>query len=431
MICAEHIFDSISDSTYRGYVSVKGERIEEVGKGEPDRRLIDTADRVIRFRDEMVMPGITDTHTFFIGRAIRNARGDVETDYSDEGIARIMKSYVDDRSLMEKELKEYCRMLNERGVTCVKEMGFDDYYGFTDILKDMENDPAFTLRWFFMSQPVLQPMNLEYARKMREQFTSDKISFSGFNRMTDGTIASFRGDLQEPYEGEDFTCSLDIDYDAIERDVLAADAEGFRFSLHCQGDGAVSKVTSIYEKCAMEGGRLKNRQALTDMEFSNPDDLERLGIIGASAELYFQIMSLDPGEEVLRNIEKTIGMDRAKYYWNRRKMQDAGMNLCGATDLPLMIPDVAASIYYSAGGHLEGGKIFNKANTLTAAEILRAWTYGGAYNLGMEDSLGTLEAGTYADIAVFNRDLTDPEQLEQKDAQVVMTILNGTIVFEK
>ena len=430
LICADHIFDAVADQTYKGYVLIRGERIAEVVRGEAPAELAAEADQVIRFTDEMIMPGITDTHTFFIGWAIRHARGDEETDYSDEGIARLMKTYVDRKSFMEREIADYCRMLNAQGVTTVKEMGFDDYYGFTEILKEKETDPDFTLRWFFMSQPVLKAMNLEYAREMRDRFTGDKVRFSGFNRMTDGTIASQKGDLKEPYENEDFTCSLNIDYEAIERDVLEADREGFRWSLHCQGDGAVAKVASIYEKCSMENGRLKNRQSLTDMEFSAPEDLERLGAIGASAELYFQIMSLDPGEVVLENIANTIGPDRAKYYWNRRKMKDSGMNLCGATDLPLMIPNIPESIYYSAGGHLEGGEIFNKQNTLTAAEVLKAWTSGGAYNLGMEDRIGTLEAGKYADIAVFDRDLTAPAQTQSKEANVVMTILNGQIVYK-
>lgn len=430
LICADHIFDAVRDQTYKGYVLIRGEKIAEVVRGEAPEELAKKADKVICFTDEMIMPGITDTHTFFIGWAIRHARGDEETDYSDEGIARLMKTYVDQKPFMESEIADYCKMLNAQGVTTVKEMGFDDYYGFTKILEEKETDPDFTLRWFFMSQPVLKAMNLDYAREMCDRFTGDKVRFSGFNRMTDGTIASKKGDLKEPYVNEDFTCTLDIDYEAIERDVLEADREGFRWSLHCQGDGAVARVASIYGKCAMENGRLKNRQALTDMEFSAPEDLERLGAIGASAELYFQIMSLDPSEVVLENIAKTIGPDRAKYYWNRRKMKDSGMNLCGATDLPLMIPNVPASIYYSAGGHLEGGETFNTHNTLTAAEILKAWTIGGAYNLGMEDRIGTLEAGKYADIAVFDRDLTAPAQTKSKEANVVMTILNGQIVYK-
>ena len=43
-----------------------------------------------------------------------------------------------------------------------------------------------------MSQPVGEKMNLEYAKQMRNLFRGDKIRFSGFNLMTDGTVASYK-----------------------------------------------------------------------------------------------------------------------------------------------------------------------------------------------------------------------------------------------
>ena len=147
-----------------------------------------------------------------------------------ESYYRIMREYLNDREFIKKEFSDYMKMMNSRGVTTVKEMGFDDFYGFTDYLKELEDSEDLNLRTFFMSQPVGEGMNLVYARRMREQFTGDKIRFSGFNRMTDGTIASYKGDLKEPYENQDFCCKDPVPYEEIEKDVLAADAEDFRWS---------------------------------------------------------------------------------------------------------------------------------------------------------------------------------------------------------
>lgn len=349
-----------------------------------------------------------------------------------ESYYRIMREYLNDRDFIRKEFADYMDMMNSRGVTTVKEMGFDDFYGFTDFLKEMEDSPELHLRTFFMSQPVGEPMNLEYAKEMRELFTGDKIRFSGFNRMTDGTIAAYKGDLKEPYENESFTCGISVSYDEIEADVLAADAEGFRWSLHAQGDGAVGKIAQIYDKCQEVDGKLKNRHALTDMEFSDPEDLEKLGAMGVTAELYFQIMSLDPGDVLIENIRKTIGEKRGKYYWNRRKMQDCGLILSGATDLPLLITSVPESVFYSCGGYMDGMETpFQTENTITVPELLKAWTIGGQQNIGMEKKLGTLAAGKLADIAVFDRNLLEMEAGNAKQANVLMTIMDGNIVYTK
>lgn len=509
VIAARHLFDSVSDQASEGYLCIDGQMIVERGNGRPDEETISQAERVLYFDDELVMPGIVDTHTFFTGYAVFHLGADVsqvtdseaglralkayesekkpsgalfghgwdprkweqhsgeqmlEKEYPEtpvilfaadrsscimnhkarevyqftsdtcypESYYRIMREYLNDRDFIQKEFADYMEMMNARGVTTVKEMGFDNFYGFTDFLKEMENSEGLHLRTFFMSQPVGEPMNLEYARKMRDLFTGDRIRFSGFNRMTDGTIAAYKGDLKKPYENETFTCGIPVPYEEIEADVLAADAEGFRWSLHAQGDGAVGKIAEIYDKCRKVNGKLENRHALTDMEFTEPEDLERLGAMGATAELYFQIMSLDPGETLIENIDKTIGRERGKYYWNRRKIQDSGMNLSGATDLPLLITSVPESVFYSCGGYMDGlEEPFQPENTLTVPELLKAWTIGGQKNIGMEDKLGTLEAGKLADIAVFDRNLLEVEVKRAKEANVVMTIMDGNIVYTK
>lgn len=349
-----------------------------------------------------------------------------------ESYHRIMREYLNDRDFIEQEFLAYMNMMNARGVTTVKEMGFDDFYGFTDFLKEMEDSEKLHLRTFFMSQPVGEKMNLEHARRMRDLFTGDKVRFSGFNRMTDGTIAAYKGDLKEPYENEAFTCSFEVPYEEIEADVLAADQEGFRWTLHAQGDGAVEMITDIYEKCRKENGKLVNRHAITDMEFTDPDDLERLGAMGVTAELYFQIMSLDPAGVLTENIEKTIGAIRGRNYWNRRKMQDCGMNLSGATDLPLLITSVPESVYYSCGGYMDGREEpFQTENTITVSELLKAWTIGGQKNLDMDSRIGTLEEGKYADIAVFDRNLLTVGKKKAKEAETVMTVMDGKIVYKR
>jgi len=509
VIAAKNLFDGLSERPEEGYLCISGNTIVIRAAGSPDAEVLAQAERVLWFDEELVMPGIVDTHTFFTGYAVFHLGADVsevadneagarilkeyedrrkptgallghgwdpqrwdrtegermlEQEYPDKAVIlfsadrsgcimnqcardtyhfttescypesyyRIMPEYLNDREFIEQEFRDYMDLMNSKGVTTVKEMGFDDFYGFTDYLKELEHSNDLHLRTFFMSQPVGEKMNLDYARTMRAQFTGDTIRFSGFNCMTDGTIADYRGDLKQAYEGRDLTCGIKVPYQQIEADVLAADREGFRYSLHAQGDGAVGQITKIYDKCQKTGGKLKHKHAITDMEFTDPADLEKLGQMGVCAELYFQIMSLDPGEVLQDNIRRTIGTERGKNYWNRRKMADSGMILSGATDLPLMITDVPDSIYYSGGGYMDGlEEPFQPENTITAAEILKAWTIGGQSNLGMEQVLGTLEEGKLADIAVFDRNLTETDIRQIRPAEVVMTIMDGRIVYEK
>ena len=76
-----------------------------------------------------------------------------------------MPEYLNDREFIEPEFKDYMKLMNSRGVTTVKEMGFDDFYGFDSFLKEKEEQKELSLRTFFMSQPVGEGINIEHGKE--------------------------------------------------------------------------------------------------------------------------------------------------------------------------------------------------------------------------------------------------------------------------
>ncbi|MDD3402007.1 MAG: amidohydrolase family protein [Hespellia sp.] len=422
--CMECLQDYAMNRTPESTLFGHGWNPEQLSLSETEERLNQN------YTDRAVILFAADRGSCIMNQKAKEMYGFSTEECYPEAYHKIMREYLNDRTFIEAEFNDYMKLMNSRGVTTVKEMGFDDFYGFTDFLKEKETE--LSLRFFFMSQPVGEGANIAYGKEMSEKFTGDFVRFSGYNRMTDGTVASTRGDLLEPYEGTDSYCNMEIDYGLIEKELQKADQNGFRYSLHAQGDGAVHKVVEMYDRCKKEKGKLVNRHAITDMEFSNPKDLEKMGELGVIGEIYFQIMSLDSGDEVKEAIRKTIGMERGKYYWNRRKMLDSGVLLSGATDLPLMITDIPEAIYHGCGGHFpEGGEPFNKQNTISVSEMLKAWTYGGAFNIGMEDKLGTLEEGKLADIAVLDRNVFQVSMEEMRNVKIAMTMVNGEIAYNR
>ena len=67
---------------------------------------------------------------------------------------------------------------------------------------------------------------------------------------------------------------------------------------------------------------------------------------------------------------------------------------------------------------------------MTLSEVLKGYTIGSAYASNMEEKLGTLEAGKYADIAVIDRNLFAIPAQEIKGCHNICTIFDGKIVFE-
>ena len=369
---------------------------------------------------------------FWLNRTAINYYGfDLSADCN-EAFWKLLDEILSDKKFIKPLFKQYMSLLNSRGITSVKEIGFDEFSGFQKILSELEEENELHLRVHFMSQPVGYNANFEYAQKMMNEYNSSFIRFSGFNRMTDGSISQGNGLLKKPYENQSYNCKLNIDWDLIKDEVLNADQLGTRFSLNAQGDGAVAKAVDIFELCKKDNdGKLVNRHAITEAEFSDPEDLKRMAKLGIICEYYPQIQSITSYRDKVGMIQTQIGLERGKNYWNRRKMKDYGVPLCCGTDLPLVIDHIPESIYYSVTGLFpEGGQPFNKENCLTTSEVLESWTSGGAFDFYREDDLGSLDVGKLADIAVIDGDILHTDPKDCRKFNVCMTIINGKIVYQ-
>ena len=74
------------------------------------------------------------------------------------------------------------------------------------------------------------------------------------------------------------------------------------------------------------------------------------------------------------------------------------------------------------------GKL-NAEPTLTRAQSLRAITMNSAYQLRMEDKIGSIEQGKYADLIVLEKNfMTEPEE-ELARNKVLLTMVGGKIVM--
>ena len=119
------------------------------------------------------------------------------------------------------------------------------------------------------------------------------------------------------------------EWDLIENELRAIDADGFRYSLHCQGDGAVRRTVALYASLPRdEHGRMLRRHAITDLENSDPTDLVEFGKLGGICEVYPQILTLDRREDCLSMMRRQIGETRLLHSWNRRGMEDSGCTVC-------------------------------------------------------------------------------------------------------
>ena len=350
-----------------------------------------------------------------------------------EGNWRTMNAYLSDEDFVVDDFVAYMKLLNSRGITTTMEMGFDEFYGFTNILRKLEDEDRLTLRVAFMSQAVADLPNVPYGVWAKNNFHSDKLFFDGYNLYYPASDLLTKDDkYADDFGKEKIGVFHDFDYESLEKWVLEIDRVGLRSTLTAGGDASVRRILDMYDKCQKdENGRLINRQGFVLFtSVIHPDDLKRMAKMDTPAEVCLQMGAFGGKERVAAMSEK-LGEWRMDRYNNYRAMVDASVKIGAQTDLPLFIPDVAQSIYHCVSGRLsnETTPAFGGTHTMTVGEVMQAWTINNHIGMAREDRVGTLEAGKWADIAVLDGDVFTASMDSIRDIKVCLTICDGKIVY--
>ena len=77
---------------------------------------------------------------------------------------------------------------------------------------------------------------------------------------------------------------------------------------------------------------------------------------------------------------------------------------------------------------LSGGDPFGRAEAADAHAALRSFTISAARQVFMDESIGSLEAGKRADVAIWDTDFYSAPTAAIKDAACLMTIFDGDVV---
>ena len=73
----------------------------------------------------------------------------------------------------------------------------------------------------------------------------------------------------------------------------------------------------------------------------------------------------------------------------------------------------------------------NAAEAVSIEQAIAICTLEGAWVLGAENDLGSIEVGKYADMILLDQNLFEIEAKQINDTQVLQTILGGKTVYDQ
>lgn len=296
--------------------------------------------------------------------------------------------------------------------------------------KSFESSGKLPLRVFFY---MLPPDDGDYSDilALKEQYDSDMFMVEGIKGFVDGVTSTHTGYLLEPYTDRPDTRGIDcpmIKPNDGNAWIASANAEGLPVRLHCIGDAAVRQALDMFENSNKVNGALDINNSIEHIELINPADIKRFKELNVIASMQPAHLPLDVNEKVGR-----CGMRRSTFAWNHKSLLDGGAILAFGTDFPIVGLNPFTNIYAAVARCYDDGMPTgtNPWECISMEQAIKAYTIGSAHAYNKQNCLGTLEPGKFADIAVIDRNLFEIEYADVRDAEAILTIVGGRIVFER
>jgi predicted amidohydrolase YtcJ len=262
-------------------------------------------------------------------------------------------------------------------------------------------------------------------------FGGDWVRIGGVKGFIDGSLGSSTAKMFEPFLNEKGNTGVYVTpLNRLREYVEGADAAGLSVAVHAIGDRANAELLDIFAEVAKKNGPRNRRFRIEHAQHLRPRDYARFKELNVIPSLQ-PYHAIDDG----RWAEGRIGAERCASSYACRSLLDAGARLAFGSDWsvaplnPLMGIDAAVNRRTLDGKHPDG---WFPQQKITVAESIEAFTLGSAYAAFQEKDRGSLEVGKLADFVVLSRDiLADAERDHIAETEVLVTVVGGTIVYEK
>lgn len=194
------------------------------------------------------------------------------------------------------------------------------------------------------------------------------------------------------------------------------DPIGFDFHIHAIGDRGVRESLNAIEAAQQQG-----RHRITHVEVVKESDLSRFKSLNVTADC--QVSGEFAHPDHWHENDFLVGSERASNLIPLKSLEAAGarITLSSDWDVSELNPFVG----------MEQALTRNPQQLSSLAKVIEAYTINGAYVMRQEDKTGSLEVGKYADLVVIDQNLFDISPSRIDDTQVIMTFLEGRIVYEQ
>jgi predicted amidohydrolase YtcJ len=255
-------------------------------------------------------------------------------------------------------------------------------------------------------------------------YGDDMFRIGGIKLSLDGGVVPKTGFFYEPYVGEptNYGRTKFTKEDLMETIRLFHDA-GFQTCTHTIGDKAIDWVLDGIENAMNLNPRPDPRHQIIHIYYPKQEAIDRCRRLGVMANVQSTFLHFEGDTYV-----KFLG-DRGACAKPLKTFIEKGIPVGNSHDYPSGPIPASIGIWAAVTRETFSGKVICPEERLTVQEALRTYTIWNAKHLFMEDKIGSLEAGKYADLVLWDTNLYTAPTPKLKGMKAQMTMLNGEVVY--
>jgi predicted amidohydrolase YtcJ len=261
-------------------------------------------------------------------------------------------------------------------------------------------------------------------------YGTDRMHIGAIKLVGDGSIQGYTGFLSEPYHvlgehPEGYRGYPNIDEATMREQVKQIHCAGMQVAVHGNGDASIDQFLDSWEAALGACPAEDSRPVLVHAQMSRPDQLERMKQLGVvpsffSAHVYYW------GD---RHRDIFLGPERAARISPAASAAALGIRFTTHLDTPVVPIDSRLQLWAPVARETSSGQPLGLGERISAEQSLRAMTIDAAWQVHLEDQIGSIETGKQADLVILSDDPLDPST-DLRSIEIERTVVGGITVFE-
>ena len=202
--------------------------------------------------------------------------------------------------------------------------------------------------------------------------------------------------------------------------IMKYQSDGWQVAIHAQGDIAIRDIMNVFDDIGLQSEN-DFRHRIEHCILIDNESIEKMSKMNIHPS--FHINHLYYYGDALE--KQIIGASRADQMLPLKAAAENSLRFTLHADQP-MFPSKPFSLLHTAVNRkTKNGKMLGKQNLITVYQGLEALTIHAAWQIKMDEKIGSIKEGKFADLIILDRNPLDSDKEDLRSIRVLETYVHG------